>query len=359
MIGIIFIGDLKYCPYLNKYIQIFDENKVDYDIIFWNRSGDNLTLSSNYISYNKSSVLNRNPIEKISDFIEYKFWLEKLLISKGYEKLVVLTTLTGVLLYKSLLKNFKGKYIFDIRDYSYESLIPFYKMEEKLIRNSYFTCISSHGFKEFLPRNYNYVIAHNFNYADLIHKKHYRKKKENTALNVVFNGSIRYFDHQSLIINKLKNDNRFKMIYHGTGPELEIYKSYCKDNKINNIEFTGEYKNSDKYKLLEDADILNNSYGTKKLMEVKYAISNKYYDGIIYGIPQLVEDKTFKCNLTEKIGIGVGLNVYDENFADRIYNYYFRIDEENFNISCNDTLDKIISEDNHYLEKIKDFTIEK
>lgn len=355
MIGIIFIGNLKYCPYLDKYLKVLDNSQTSYEVIFWDREYREAYYSTNYIAFKKKSNLNKHKLFKLLDFTQFAIWLDKLIDEKKYSKLIVLSTLSGIFIANTLLKRYQNRYIFDIRDYSYEGVKPFYRLEKKIIDNSYFTCISSEGFKEFLPRGYEYIMAHNFNYNDLQFQREFKKKKKGSTINVVWNGSIRYFDHQSQIIDRLKNDARFNIFYHGTGPEIDMFKNYCTSNNINNVIFTGEYQNSNKHKLLNDADILNNSYGIKKEMEIKYAISNKFYDGIIYGIPQLVEENTFKHRKVKKLKVGIGLDVRRGDFADKLYDYYFSIDEERFNFSCKKELSRILEEDKLYLSKIQDF----
>lgn len=355
MIGIVFIGDLKYCPYLDKYLKVFKEQKKDFEVLFWNRENNNNIYSGNYICFNKKSELNKRPISKIVDFLQFGTWLKNTISIKKYNGLIVLSTLSGIFIMSTVLKNYNKKYIFDIRDYSYEKYKLFYYLEDKIIRNSRFTCISSSGFKEFLPKKYDYVMAHNFNYNDIEQSRNFKKKKKGSVLNLVWNGTIRYFDHQSEIINRLKNDSRFNMVYHGSGPELEKFKKYCEVKQINNVYFKGAYDNSTKACLLENADILNNSYGTKNENKVNYAIANKYYDGLIYGIPQLVEINTYKYEKVTRLGVGIGLDVNDENFADSLYNYYFSIEEDKFNKSCKGELEIVLKEDELYLKKIRDF----
>lgn len=355
MIGIIYIDDLWGCPYLDKYTDILQEQNENYEVIFWNRKDKKEQYPLHHLCYAKASSYSKHPIFKIRDFLQFSKWVKGVINKRKYDKLIILSTLSGIFIAKTLLKNYRGKYIFDIRDYSYESIRPFYKLEESLIKNSYFTCISSEGFKKFLPQNHSYVMVHNFNYNDIEFRRKFKRKEKKSSINIVFNGAMRYFEHQSQIISKIKNDNRFNMIYHGTGPELEMFKNHCKENNINNVKFTGTYKNPDKYKLLEDADILNNSYGTKKTMEIKYAVSNKYYDGLVFSIPQLVEVGTFKQTKVEDADVGVGFDVHDEGFADKLYNYYFEIDEEKFNDSCDEELKQILEEDKEYLKRIRAF----
>lgn len=354
MIGLFFCGDLKYCPYINRYIERLEIQSKKYNIYFWNRSGEKLSLSENYIYYNKSSELNKSKMEKIFDFINYQKWCVSRINSDNLSKVIILSTLDGVLL-GNILRKKRIPYVFDIRDYSFEH-IPFFKFIEKsVIKHSVFTAISSKGFYNFLPK-YDYTIAHNFNRHEK--RKQHIFKKRGKPIKIVWNGVMRFFHFQKKYIDALKNDSRFLMIYHGDGPEFELYKSYCKKEKIKNVIFTGVYDNKDKEKLLSEADILNNCYGYLKNegSKLKYAISNKFYDGIIYHIPQLVEPKGYKTDLvvTEKLGINYKA---DKNFANQLYHYYNKINEKEFDKRCDKILETIILEDDLYIENIDKFLL--
>lgn len=355
MVGIIFIADVKYCPYLGKYTEVLEQQNREYEVLFWNRGNEKKEYPPNFISFNMNSKLDKHPLLKGLDFVKFKCWIDQQIKKRKYEKLIILSTLSGMLVSNILTKKYEGKYIFDIRDYSYENNKFFYNIEKNLIKKSFFTSISSDGFKEFLPGDQTYLTVHNFNNYDLPFRRKFKKKNRGDTLNIVFIGGVRYFSHQVKIINHLKNDTRFNLFYHGSGVELNKFVDYCKDEKIKNIRFTGEYDNSEKYKLLEGADILNNSYKDAKAMEILYAISNKFYDGLIFGIPQLVETNTYKHKKVEELGVGIGLDEEDVNFADKLYKYYFDIDERIFNRSCEDALSSIIEDDNSYKEKIKQF----
>lgn len=355
MIGIVFIGNLIFCPYIEKYKKLLTERNVEFEVLYWNRESTDQDYPSNYISYNRKSALNKNKLKKVGEFLLYRNWLKKQIKLKKYKKMIILDTLSGILLNSILTRDFAGKYIFDIRDYSYEGIKPFYNIEKKVISSSYFTCISSKGFENFLPSEYAYTKAHNFNYDDLDDKKKFVKKEAGSPLNIVWNGTIRYFHHQSSIIKNLQNDSRFNIYYHGIGPDYDSLKQFCIDNSIENVYFTGKYNNNDKAKLLAEADIINNSYGTSKKNEVLYAISNKYYDGLIFGIPQLVENNTYKSKRAENLKIGIGLELNNKNFADELYKYYFSIDEVYLNDSLEKELHLVLNEDALYMDRILDF----
>ncbi|MBQ4528074.1 MAG: hypothetical protein II998_08375 [Clostridia bacterium] len=357
MIALVFCGDLKYCPYLTRYTKLLDENKSEYEVLFWNRGAYELDLSENYAYYGSASDLSKGKIAKLFDFFGFRKWLKKRIKSKKYDKLIILSTLSGVLIW-DVLKKYKDKYIFDVRDYSFEHISLFAKAEKRIVENSVFTAISSEGFKSFLPKSDKYVLAHNFNPEEAKRESHSFKKNETEPLNVVWNGAMRFFAHQKFIIDALKNDSRFQLVYHGAGPELEQYEKYAKDEGIKNITFTGVYDNKDKPSLLANAHILNNSYGYGRPdvaeKELENAVSNRFYDGLIYHIPQFTESVGHKKNLVEKSGVGTGLKT-DENFADRLYEYYMSISKEDFDKACTEALAKICDDDKCYTESIIDF----
>lgn len=352
MIALVFCGDLKYCPYISRYVERLENTKIDYKVYFWNRGKYSLNLDSHYIYYDESSDLNSGKVKKLLDFVKFRSWVIKQLKENHHEKIIVLSTLTGVFLGGFLYKR-KGSYVFDIRDYSYEHIVPFYNIEKKVIENSAFTAISSDGFKAFLPEH-EYVIAHNFNRKDIVEGTRFTRTVG--PINFVWNGVVRYFEFQKAYLDALKNDPRFSIIFHGDGPELNGYKKYCSENGFQNIIFTGSYNNSEKARLLKSAHILNNCYGYTEGAgnKLKYAVSNRFYDGMIFHIPQLVEPEGYKSEWANAAGIGVSF-IPDQTFADRLYDYYEQIDAEQFDQACERELQLVIEEDDKYISMIDEF----
>ena len=354
MVALVFCGDLKYCPYIKRYIERLELHEVKYSVYFWNRGGFNLDLPTNYHYYDTSSDLSKGKLGKLFDFINFRKWLFTKLNSDKPEKIVALSTLTGVIMGKKLYSK-KTPYVFDIRDYSYEHIAPFAYIENKVIESSFFTAISSKGFKSFLPER-DYVIAHNFNRNDITGSKNF--KRQEGKISFVWNGVVRYFEFQKQYLDALKNDSRFEIVFHGDGPELDLYKEYCKKEGFTNIIFTGSYNNDQKEELLRNAGILNNCYGYTQNAgnKLKYAVSNRFYDGMIYHIPQLVETEGFKPEWAKETGIGISIPA-DIGFADKLYDYYKNIGSKEFDEACNKALEQVIKEDDKYTQRIDSFIL--
>lgn len=352
MISIIFCGDIKYCPYLSRYTSRLDAAKAKYEVLFWNRGSFKLDVKNNYKYYDIPSAEDLGKVKKLIDFWGFRRWVKEQLKASKPNGIIFLSTLSGVLLW-DVARQYSGKHIFDIRDYSYENISLFRKAEKKIISESCFTAISSKGFKAFLPKS-DYVIAHNFNRNDLVKQFAFTKQQE--PYQIVWNGTVRFFNYQRQYLDVFKNDPRFLMVYHGEGVDLEKYKKYCQDNGITNALFTGAYDNSDKMKLVESAAFLNNCYGGRDGDELRYAISNRFYDGLVYHIPQIVESGGYKAGETDRLGVGLGV-IPTSDLPDKMYQYYQELDEEKFNKSCNEALAEIIAEDDNYINQIDKFVI--
>lgn len=353
MIALVFCGDLKYCPYMKRYLERLDEAKADYRVYFWSRTEKAAVDFDRYAAYDSASDLNASPAKKLLDFVGFRSWLLRQLKKDQPKAIIVLSTLTGIILGRFLYEKFKGRYIFDIRDYSYEHIAPFYAIEKRAIENSRFTAISSKGFQDFLPPH-PYVIAHNFNRNDMIRSFSFQKKE--APLKFVWNGVMRYFEFQTQYLNALKNDSRFEMIYHGDGPEMAQYQKYCSENGFQNVRFTGSYNNAQKAELLADAAILNNCYGylSGNPENVRHAVSNRFYDGSLYHIPQVVESDGFKAAWGKKEGIAVDFPP-DDHFADRLFDYYQALDGARFDAACDAMIKKVIEEDDIYIARMDSF----
>ena len=158
------------------------------------------------------------------------------------------------------------------------------------------------------------------------------------------------------IFERISSDERFEIVFHGDGPQLNEYKAFCEQNGFNNAVFTGSYNNADKAKLLCEAGILNNCYGYlgSDSNKVQYAVSNRFYDGMIFRIPQVVEPEGYKTGWAREAGVGVSF-LPDADFADKLYDYYTSLDADKFNAACAAAMQTVIREDDEYIAKIDSF----
>ena len=356
MIGIIFVSNLKFCPYLTKYTNVLDKNKIAYQIIYWNRVDVKDEIKENHIVFNRKSKLKKSKILKVFDFLAYSIWLNKIIIKNRYKKMIILSTIPGIILKSKIIKNYNNKFIFDIRDYSYENIKLFFLREKKVIQNANFVAISSDGFREFLPKNQEYVTIHNFSYDELCSAREAEfKLNKSTRTNIGWVGTVRYYDHQVRLINKVADSKNFILHFFGIGPDYEKLKKYVDNNKLDNIKFHGEYSVSDKMKIMNQIDIVHNNYESKNTLETKYAVSNKFYDGLIFKKPQFVEPGSFKESLLVKYKVGISIDINKNDFLFKLKEYYRSIDAEHFNRNCVVAMENFKNEEEVFNDKLKDF----
>lgn len=365
MVGIIYPQDIRYCPYLGRYTEALRQAGAPFDLIWWERWETPPTTplpeaasgAEERHVFSRYSRMDQPPLGKLGDFAAYSRYVRKVIRERGYERLILLGTMSAMLLGDLLTGRYKKRFILDIRDYSYERLAFYKALEARIVDASALTCISSDGFREFLPKDRPYVLADNFTDGDIAAAKGMRfcKKSPGEPIRLSYVGFIRYFQENRKILDRLVDDERFLISYHGTGADYDKLLAYQRQRACGRLEVTGYYDfGRDKAALCERADLINNFYPHTLAIQ-RLATTNKYYDGLIYHRPQLVSADTFSQKLVEDGGVGCALRIDQADFANRLYDYYHQLDEDAFNQNADLAMEKIRRRDALYRERIADF----
>lgn len=333
---IVCFANLRGVPYIYPYINILKKNNIKTDIVYWNRHGieEKIDCSNLYV-YSHYQRDEDNKFIKLIRMYSYTRYVEKIIKKNSYEKIIILSSLPGVLMETYLVKNKKNQYIFDIRDHSYEQFKPYYNRMKKLMQNSALNVISSSGFRNFLP-NEDTVICHNITSYTNMKNNHVEKKDK---IIISFIGQIRYANKYLNFMESIKNNERIVFRFYGFGEDEEYLKNYVALHKFNNIEFYGAYMPSEKSTIIQKSDILFNVYGSD--LHVKYAISNKYYDALIYKKPLLVSKNTTMDDITQGIAFSVDDAVFD---AIELIRWYDNIDFVKLEDICEKKLKNVQSD---------------
>ena len=257
------------------------------------------------------------------------------------------------MLSKVILKKYRKRYILDIRDYTFEKNFLFYSILKRMIKNSFFSVISSEGYKVFLPE-YDYVITHNNRTLDpqKVNRIRYSKRKEKERLVIGFIGYISYQEQQKKLINLMKNDDRFEL--HFIGKEAESLVDYCIENKVDNVKIRGQFNPEDILEFYSEVDIINNIYGNNS-PKLDFALSNKLYFAAEFYMPILVCENTFMEKISTEYGFGCTVDLNDSEISNKLYNYYHGIDWKIFGENCNLFLQKVNDENENFEAKVKGF----
>lgn len=289
--------DLLMHPYSDKYIEILKKNAIDYDLIYWNRSGDS-NSDEHYIPFQFPLNTYSSRMSKFEGYIRYRRFVLKYLKSGKYDKVFFLTTQAMVFFFPLAFERYKKKYIFDYRDETYESNRIYRKIVQACIRNSYKTVISSPGFKEIFDASCvnKFVLCHNTkgNFDNGFVTKIPSKK-----MRITYWGQIRLPEYFIRLIRVFENDSRFVLKFHGEG-NAESLIQYVKENKITNVFFSGRFEQNDIKRFASETDILLNCYSNDSYQ--KRALTVKMYEGICFGIPMLVQKDSFMSKYLKRYG---------------------------------------------------------
>lgn len=350
---IIGFAKFRYMPYLTFYLNAINKEKNDVDIIYWDRDGKEDSAVPNYTNNYKFNYKMRDDISKVKKipaFLKFRRFAKAVINKGNYDFIIVLHTLPAVLISDILINKYRERFILDYRDYTFEKIKPYKNRIAKLVYASALTFTSSNAFRKYLPESEKIFTSHNILPDSLEHRKF--KQEVPDKIRIRYWGQIRYAQTNIKIISKIKNDPRFEMHFHGRQQsECQQIIDYCRDNGVENVYFHGEYNAQDRYEFAEETDLIQNVQDFDNI--TVNAVSNKFYDGAIFYIPQICSDRSYMGECLDKYGIGLSCNVDDEQIAEKIYSYVTGLDRDEFRKNCNAFVEKIVGEYLSGLEKIK------
>lgn len=348
-------GKIKYLPFASFYLDLLRKNGNEIHFIYWKRdSNPDIALPDDVITYSLDYYQEDEvpKVTKIYGFILYRRFVKRVLNKAKFDLIVVLTSIPGVLLNDILTNQYHNRFIFDYRDHTYEA-IGFYKnIIAKLVNASLATFISSDAYRKYLPSTDKIHTTHNI-LMDSLKFRDVRRRadREKDCIRIRFWGYIRHETINKALINRLANDKRFELHYHGREQETaNNLKRYCIENNILNVFFHGEYSPTDRYEFAAETDILHNLYDT----QASDAMGNKYYDGLVFYIPQICNFDSYMGAKILENGLGVACKLECENFTDELYKFYNSIIWDEFIARCDDELNDILAEYQAALNMIKD-----
>lgn len=291
-------------PHVAMYINILSENSIKYDVAVWNRKGDDTTnIPSNYIVYNNPTEDNYPAWRKIIEISKFYRFVINHINKSEYQAVIIFEIANSFLFCRYLKKNFKGKYIFDIRDYSpFMKLKPARYVVQQIIKNSFTTVISSKGFLEWLPNGYDYTISHNIDmgiFNSLIDKE---CRKFNSIISVLTIGNLRDPEINCAVAQSFANKELYHLKYIGDGAALPVIKDFCNCNNIKNVSFGGHYEKKDEIHFYEEADVINCCMESNILSN--YLMSNRIYLAALLQKPILCNEGSFQSETISKYNLG-------------------------------------------------------
>ena len=354
-VGIICFWDRTATPYLEKYERILQEKNIDYEVIFWNRTG----IKSSQLKHREREVVQECSTKtwrKIIDFIMWRNNVLKVLKKEQYDFLIVLSTYPAVLLVNYLLKYYQQKYLFDIRDYSMESFSLFGKVVNNLIDKSAFTTVSSKGYLRWLNPSNKIVPNHNITYYQNDYEKTIRLVNSK-KLNFTFVGNVRLDKQTEAVLLKLKSSRKYISGFVGRIlPGCNII-DICRENDIKNVYFQGQFSSNDKPEIYRNIDLINAVYANEdKNIRLADAtpLPNRVYDAAVFKCPIVASKGTYLAELIDEYYLGFSVNGFDDNIEDQFDTFMGNFNEKAFREGCDKFLADVLKEEKNFLKKLSD-----
>lgn len=350
-VALVIPGSIWYAPYVRNYTRIFDEINVEYSIISWNREGDDKPEGFQY------NILCENG-HWSAGFSAYKGYIKfvkKTIKENGFNRIVVFGPQMTCLLSTYLLANFRNRYIIDYRDLSIEQKFGFKQLFSFMLRFSCANVISSPGFKRCLPKR-NYYLSHNFDERAV--REALAKKDASTTfhangeIDVLTIGAIRDYSSNIEVVKALINKNGFNLRFVGKGPgTVEYLQEYCEKNDAKNVSFVGFYEKPEEAGFVKSSTFMNIFY--PRIITHDTALSNRFYNSLIYHRPMLVTKDTCQGDYAEKYKVGVAVkdcNCLTDNLTD-----FLKQDYSAYCKRCDDLLVAFLNDQDEFVEVVKNF----
>lgn len=340
------MGNLYTVPYLKSYTKYIDGS---YSVIYWDREGKREEEGQNKYYCFRKEISPRDKLGKIMGFFQYRRFVKDVLLKEQFDLVIFLQTWSALLLADVVEKHYAGRYIVDVRDYTYENNPIIYHREKKLMNQAAMCVISSEGYKTFLPPH-EYYVFHNARELPAEKVAAIReRKKEKEVLHISFIGYVNYQEQHKKMLLSLKNDPRFHLHFVGTRA-LEL-EPFCKENAINNVTLIDTFDSSKTIDYYENVDFVNNLYGNHTPI-LDYALSNKLYFASELHIPILTCFDTYMSKVSDKYGFGFAVNVDDPALGDKLWKYYTSIDWSILSAGCEKFMKRVHAEQKASDEKL-------
>lgn len=352
-IALIVPGNLWFSPYVSIYTNALDKLHINYEVISWNRDGSDKPYGIQY----KSTKQPVGAFAKLKEYIRYISFVKNTVKKYNFDKLIVFSSQLSILICYFLKRQYKNNYILDYRDLSIEQknyLMPFFRI---VLNNSFANIISSPGFKKHLPPHNKYIISHNFN-IDLVQQSisaSANEYRDSECIDILTIGGIRDYQSNIEVVNALANKPQYRMHFVGKGIAAPLIEKYVHNNRIHNVFFEGYYPKEKEGEYINKCSFLNIFY--PKVKTHATAISNRFYNALVYKKPMIVTSSSTQGYYVEKYNLGLAIN--DCNDLDKtIENWLNQYNHTQFCKSCNKLLSIFINDYKIFIETLNNFIAE-
>lgn len=340
-------------PYIRFYEDYLRKNGSPYDIVLWNRSGQQVDLPNAYVFSAKDR---HSKLGKISPFLRWRRFVLELLKKQHYDRLIILTTMPAVLLADKLLGEYKNRFWLDIRDFTYENVSFYKKLVGDLVHAAAAVSISSPAFRSFLPDSDHIYLTHNISNQDAAVER-CGLDVTHRPLNIGFVGGIQFVEQNQLLLRQFANDPNYCLKYIGKAHLGCDLQPFCQENGIQNVEFRPAFTNDQKPGIYQDIHLINSVYGCSNQV-VRLLLPNRLYDCVLFKKPILVSKGTYLAEVIAQYDLGLAVDAEKEDVVKALEDYLAGFDHEAFDRGCQAFLQRVETEIEAYTQALHRFCAE-
>lgn len=311
----------------------------DVTICTWNRDGREISDNDkfNYETFNRKAQYG-NPFKKLIQMFSYYKFLKK--CNDKIKPTIIIASHWDMLILAFFFKLKYQKLIYEILDIPTASFslvqntLNFIERKclsktDALIFASRFYCDL---YKDFTGKK---IVLENLplesNVSNIIKYQYVSDK-----FKISFIGKLRYFSVMKNLIDAVDNLD-VEILFWGEGPDYNALKEYSEGNS--QIKFFGKY----------DYDYISDIYNLSDLVwavypsldyNVKYAISNKYYECVKFKVPGIFAKNTHLGDFVDKEKIGYTVNPYSVADIKSLFQDILINKEKNLSVKNNLLLSK-------------------
>lgn len=346
-IALVCPSNIVHMPYLENYIKLLNKiSNVDFVIINWDRF--HIEQDSDFCFKDKKHGHPRN----FFDYAKYASFVKGKLNGGDFDRIVVFGLQLMFFLSGFLVRNYKGRYIFDVRDFNAIKRISDFK---KAISHSAFTVISSPGYKGWLPDLDKYVVNHNLNIEgfDCLGDV---SPIATDDIEISCIGALKDIAINIKLIEALECEKNIRLSYRGEGVINADLQNYVDKNNISRVEISGRYDSRlDEARLYGSADIIN-MIMTPGSINNDTCLSNRLYNAAIFGRPLIALRGSLIASLIERYKLGIVVSTVDE-LREEIHRYASLYDPVDFDLARRRFLQDVMNENEHFKNKIQSFVL--
>lgn len=349
-IALILPGTIWYSPYVRIYTRILDKTNTDYSIISWNREGDDKPEGFQY----NVPCRNGNDSAGLISYLGYIRFIKKTVRKEGFDRIIVFGPQLTCLLSMFLLCHYKGRYMIDYRDLSIEQKFGFKQLFSLMLKCSCVNVISSPGFKKCLPEG-SYYLSHNFD-ENVVRETLDSNVTESGfnidgGIDVLTIGGIRDYSSNIEVVKALANQEGFSARFVGKGSVSTLLEGYCKQNNVKNVSFKGFYPKPEEAEYVRSCTFMNIFY--PRIVTHDTALSNRFYNSLIYRKPMIVTQNTCQGDYAEKYHVGVAIDKCS-NLTEKL-RWFLRQDYVEYCKQCDILLRRFMEDQERFVNAVIGF----